>query len=104
MARTLAGPSSAVAQLRPDELALTIEGQRLEVGTHAYRTDIVGANRIVFLPVGPDSAGASAGGGSGGAARHRTATIALPPQLEIREITPSYFSLVVERGSSRAAR
>ena len=98
---TLAGPSSAVSQLRPEELALAIEGHRLEVGTHAYRTNIVGANRIVFLPVGADSAGASAGDG---AARHRTGTMALPPQLEIREITPSYFSLVVEPGTGRAAR
>ncbi|MFN0149911.1 MAG: CdaR family protein [bacterium] len=98
---TLAGPSSVVARLEDEGIALTIDARRLDTGAHPYRTDIVAANRIVFLPIGSDSLEAA---GRDAAALHRTATVKLPPQVEIVEILPSYFSVVVERGSSRTRR
>lgn len=98
---TLAGPSSVVSRLREEGIEVAIDARRLDIGAHPYRTDIVAANRIVFLPIGADSLEAA---GHDAATLHRTAKVTLPPQVEIVEILPSYFSVVVERGSARTRK
>jgi hypothetical protein len=92
----LSGPASLVAALRADSLALLIDGAGIEAGTYDYRTDIVGANRVLLLP----TAEAPARPGREPAA-HRSAHLAAPPEIRVLEILPSHFSVVVERAATR---
>lgn len=93
----VSGPSSVVSILSGDDLVLSIEGSDAAPGSYSYRTDIVGVNRVALLPV----AEPSTAGSPGDEAPHRAATLALPPQVQVVEIVPSYFSLVIERGAPR---
>lgn len=90
----LSGPASLLTSVSADTLALLIEGAGLTPGNHNFRTDLVGANRVLLLPVD-----ASEGSGSESAARtgYRAARLAIPPAIHIVEIVPSHFSIVVER-------
>jgi YbbR domain-containing protein len=94
----VSGPSSVVSLLRGEALALTIDGSDVPAGSYSYRTDIVGVNRVALMPVSSPGAG----GVPGADAPHRAATLTLPPEVQVVEIVPSYFSLVIERGSGRA--
>jgi YbbR domain-containing protein len=94
----LSGPTSLITAIDPDTLALLIEGAGLEPGTHAFRTDPVGANRVLLLPAdtsGEDGADATPASGT------RSARLTAPPSVRIVEIAPSHFSISVERAGAR---
>ncbi len=94
----LTGPTSLITAIDPDTLALVIEGAGLGPGTHAFRTDPVGTNRVLLLPA--DAAG-DGGDEATPASGYRSARLTVPPPIHIVEIVPSHFSISVERAGAR---
>ena len=94
----LSGPASLIVGVDPDTLALLIEGSGLPPGTHAFRTDLVGSNRVLLLPADVSADGREAVAPASG---YRSARLAIPPAIRIVDIVPSHFSLSVERTGAR---
>jgi YbbR domain-containing protein len=88
----LTGPATLVAAITPDTLAFLIEGAGLSPGSHAFRADLVGANRVLLLPTDES--------GEDDSVPARPGRVTVPSAVHVVEIVPSHFSIAVERSGA----